>query len=140
MKAWTVYEHKSLPFEGEAAIPEELAGRLHAVSARTGFGGEGGNGVLSFGRKALTARHIVGVVAAEGGMLEILPKIDMPGETDGESASARGGVRQQLVHMLSVALDLNVDAGALTALDCQRHTMLEMLIRLFAGKPPMRCV
>ena len=49
-------------------------------------------------------------------MLEVLPKIDMPGELDEDSASAKGGVRRQLIHMLSVALDRRVDADALTAL------------------------
>ena len=135
MKAWTVYEHQALPFgDGEDEIPESLAGRLHAVSAKTNFAGLNGNGVLRFGRKELGARHIVGVVAAEGGILEILPKIDMPGGEDEDSAAVRGGVRKQLIHMLSVALDLRVEADAVTALDCQQHTLLEMLIRLFAGK------
>lgn len=134
MKAWTVYEHRSVRFEGAGAMPEGLAGRLHAVSARTGFGGADGNGVLHFGRKSLDARHVVGVVATAGAVLEILPKIDMPGETDDESASAKGGVRRRLIHMLSVALDVRIDADALTALDCQRHTLLELLIRLFAGR------
>ncbi|TRW17724.1 McrC family protein [Glacieibacterium frigidum] len=135
MKAWTVYEHRSLPFgQGDGEIPESVAGRLHAVASRTGLAGASGNGVLQFGRKALKARHIVGVVAAEGGMLEILPKIDMPGEDDDTSATAMGSVRRQLIHMLSVALDLKVDADTLTAIECQKHTLLEMLIRLFAAK------
>lgn len=135
MRAWTVYEHRALKLgPGEGAIPESVAKRLHAVSRRTGFGGENGNGVLNFGRETLAARHVVGVVAAGDAMLEILPKIDMPGEADEESASAKGGVRRRLIHMLSVALDLRVDADALTALDCQQHTLLEMLIRLFAAK------
>lgn len=135
MRAWTVYEHRALTLGlGRGEIPENIAARLHAVSRRTGFGGENGNGVLHFGRETLAARHIVGVVGAEGCMLEILPKIDMPGEDDEDSASAKGGVRRQLIHMLSVALDLRVDADALTALDCQQHTLLEILIRLFAAK------
>jgi len=135
MRAWTVYEHRSLPFgQGNGEIPESVAGRLHAVASRTGLAGASGEGVLQFGRKALKARHIVGIVAAEGAMLEILPKIDMPGEDDEASATTLGGVRRQLIHMLSVALDLKVDVDALTALECQKHTLLEMLIRLFAGK------
>lgn len=135
MKAWTVYEHGSLRFgQGQGEIPEGVAGRLHAVASRTGLAGASGDGVLQFGRKALKARHIVGIVAAEGGMLEILPKIDMPGEDDEGNPTAMGGVRRQLIHMLSVALDLKIDADALTTLECQKHTLLEMLIRLFAAK------
>ncbi|WP_233203883.1 MULTISPECIES: McrC family protein [Sphingomonadaceae] len=61
----------------------------------------------------------------------MLPKIDIPGE-DGERAN--GSIRHRLVHMLAVALDLKIDAGHVTALDWQRETLLEILIRLFSEK------
>ena len=36
--------------------------------------------------------------------------------------------------MLAVALDLKIDTGQVTALDWQRETLLEILIRLFSEK------
>jgi 5-methylcytosine-specific restriction enzyme subunit McrC len=87
--------------------------------------------VLEHGRKGLRARGIVGVIAAEGCALEILPKIDFPGE---DGAKATGSIRRRLIHMLAVALDMKIDAGQITALDWQRETLLEILIRLFSEK------
>ncbi|WP_133365565.1 McrC family protein [Qipengyuania sediminis] len=93
--------------------------------------GRGGGGVLEHGRKGLRARGVVGVIAAQGCALEILPKIDVPGGNDVETT---GNIRRRLVHMLAVALDLKIDAGQVTALDWQRETLLEILIRLFSEK------
>lgn len=115
--------------DGPAEIPERTAGTLAAVARASPFAGRGGEGVLEHGRTALRARGVVGVIAAEGASLEILPKIDV-----GEGEGATGRIRRRLVHMLGVALDLRIDAGRLTALDWQRETLLEILIRLFAEK------
>ncbi|MCZ4088732.1 hypothetical protein O3W52_01025 [Ensifer psoraleae] len=57
--------------------------------------------------------------------MEILPKIDFPGE---DGAELTGRIRHRLVHMLAVALDLKIDAGQITALDWQRETLLEISI------------
>jgi 5-methylcytosine-specific restriction enzyme subunit McrC len=86
---------------------------------------------LEHGRKALRARGVVGVIAAAGCALEILPKIDLPGETD---KAQTGGIRKRLVHMLAVALDMRIEAGDVTDHDYQRETLLEILIRLFSTK------
>jgi 5-methylcytosine-specific restriction enzyme subunit McrC len=112
-------------------IPANVADRIAAVAAASPLAGRGGGGVLEHGRKALRARGVVGVIAAGGGALEILPKIDIPGET---GIQATGSIRRRLVHMLAVALDLKIDAGQVTALDWQRETLLEILIRLFSEK------
>jgi 5-methylcytosine-specific restriction enzyme subunit McrC len=64
-------------------------------------------------------------------VLEILPKIDFPGE---DPVTATSSIRRRLVDMLAVALDIKIDAGAITALDWQQETLLEILIRLFAQK------
>ena len=109
----------------------QAADRIAAVAATSPLAGRGGGGILEHGRKALRARGVVGVIAAEGCALEILPKIDIPGE---EGAQATGSIRRRLVHMLAVALDLKIDAGQVTALDWQRETLLEILIRLFSEK------
>ena len=57
------------------------------IGVRSSGAGRGGGGVLEHGRKALRAGGVVGVIAAEGCALEILPKIDVPGEVD---TTARG--------------------------------------------------
>lgn len=128
----TILEWESIHY-GDAAdeMPPHAADRIAAVAAESPLAGRGGGGILEHGRKALRARGVVGVIAADGCTLEILPKIDIPGE-DGERAT--GSIRRRLVHMLAVALDLKIDAGQVTALDWQRETLLEILIRLFSEK------
>lgn len=128
----TILEWESISYgEAEDEIRDVHATRIAAVAAASPLAGRGGGGVLEHGRKALRARGVVGVIAAEGCALEILPKIDIPG-VDG--AEATGSIRRRLVHMLAVALDLKIDAGQVTALDWQRETLLEILIRLFSEK------
>jgi 5-methylcytosine-specific restriction enzyme subunit McrC len=117
--------------DGEEAIPAHLADRIAAVAAASPLAGRGGGGVLEHGRKALRARGIVGVIAAQGCALEILPKIDIAGEQGDQAA---GTIRRRLVHMLAVALDMKIDAGQVTALAWQRETLLEILVRLFSAK------
>src|SRR5207302_615991 len=72
------------------------------------------------------------VIAAEGCALEILPKIDFP--EDFGAGSTVGRIRKQLVHMLAVALDIDIASGMITDLGWQRENLLEILIRLFATK------
>jgi 5-methylcytosine-specific restriction enzyme subunit McrC len=129
----TILEWESIGYgASEGTIPQKAADRIAAVAAASPLAGRGGSGVLEHGRKALRARGVVGVIAAENCALEILPKIDVPNELD---ASARtGGIRKRLIHMLAVALDLRIEAGDLTEHDYQRDTLLEILIRLFSGK------
>lgn len=128
----TILEWGSLPYgEGDDAIPEGAADRLMAVARASPLGGKDGGRILSHGRRALGARQIVGVLAADGVALEILPKIDVPGA---DSPSSCGQIRRRLVHMLGVALDLDIAAGAMTELSWQKDTLLEILIGLFARK------
>lgn len=128
----TILEWQTIRY-GEAAdeIPVQAADRIAAIAAASPLAGRGGGGVLEHGRKQLRARGVVGVIAAEGCALEILPKIDFPGE---DGAEMTGSIRRRLVHMLAVALDLKIDAGQVTTLDWQRETLLEILIRLFSEK------
>lgn len=114
----------------DATIPEARADRLAAVARTSIFSGRGGEGVLEHGRKGLRARGVVGVVATTGCQLEILPKIEAVGETSVTDAT----LRARLIHMLAVAHDLPIEAGAMTQLGWQRDTVLELLIRLFCAK------
>jgi 5-methylcytosine-specific restriction enzyme subunit McrC len=114
----------------DATIPEALADQIAAVAQKSSFSGRRGEGVLEHGRKALRARGVVGVIATPECQLEILPKIEGGGEVGVTDAT----LRQRLVHMLAVVHDLPIEAGAMTKLDWQRDTVLELLIRIFCEK------
>ena len=115
---------------GDTEIPEAEADCVAAVARASVFSGRGGEGVLEHGRKSLRARGIVGVIAAPGCQLEILPKIEGIGEANVTDAT----LRARLIHMLAVAYDLPIEAGALTRIGWQRDTILELLIRLFCAR------
>jgi 5-methylcytosine-specific restriction enzyme subunit McrC len=112
-------------------IPVRLADRLAKVATISPLAGRGGGGVIEHGRKGLRARGIVGVLAAEGCSLEILPKIDAAEGTGGDNTA---NTRRRLVHMLALAIDIKIDPGQVTALDWQHETLLEILIRIFSEK------
>jgi 5-methylcytosine-specific restriction enzyme subunit McrC len=130
----TILEWQSIDY-GEGVgdlrtIPLRAADRIAAVAAASPLSKRAG-GVLEHGRRGLRAHGVVGVIAAEGCALEILPKIDFPGHP---AETAIGSIRRRLVHMLAVALDIRIDPGQVTALDYQRETLLELLVRLFTEK------
>lgn len=129
----TVLEWRKLPYgpdpDNRATIPHDVADRLAAVARRSPLSGRGGGRVLEHGRDALRARGVVGVLAAEGGSLEILPKID--GVAGHGTDERHAAIRRRLVHMLAVALDIRIDVGTVTDLDWQRDNLLEIVIRIF---------
>lgn len=127
---WEKIDYGDNP-QDPTTIPERVADRIAAVAAASPLAGRGGGGVIEHGRRALRARGVVGVIAADNCALEILPKIDFPGDPE---ASHTGHIRRRLIHMLAVALDMTVDAGQVTALDWQKETLLEILVRIFSGK------
>ena len=96
----------------ETSIPASQADQLAAVARTSAFSGLGGEGVLEHGRKGLRARGVVGVIATPGCQLEILPKIEGAGERDVDNAT----LRHRLIHMLAMARDIRIDAGAITQL------------------------
>lgn len=133
MPSYTLREWETLPHgDGEGSIPAHLASRLVALAKTSPFAGRGGSGVLEDRRHELRARGVVGVIAAQGCSLEILPKIDVTQEEGPERQNA--AIRKRLVHMLAVALDLKIEMGRITDLDWQRETLLEILIRVFCDK------
>jgi 5-methylcytosine-specific restriction enzyme subunit McrC len=94
------------------------AARAHPLANRTG------TNVLVDGGRQLHARQMVGLIAAPGCSLEILPKID--------GAEGEAGVRRRLVRMLDVALGLDLDLGTAASMARQDETLLDVLIRHFA--------
>ena len=116
--------------DDDTSIPEAHADRIAAIAQQSAFAGRGGDGVLEHGRKSLRARGVVGVIAAPGCQLEILPKIEGVDEHEPQEAD----LRRRLVHMLGVVHDLPIDAGSTAQLGWQRDTVLELLIRLFCRR------
>ena len=113
-----VRENKPFPLE------DRLADRLYATAERARKRLKHPRPVLERTRKGLKAGDVVGIVAAPGTTLEILPKID------GED----GAVRKALVSMLAVAWGLRVADGELAGFNTQRSDLLEVLIGLFANR------
>ena len=110
---------------GENGLTETEAGQFHALAECAGRRLKLGEaGVLVRTRSGLKAQQVVGVLAVPGRTLEILPKID------GESHD----VRDALVQMLMVAHDFRVVDSALAGMARQAYGLLELLIRLFAGR------
>lgn len=116
--------------DDDTTIPTAEADRIAAVATRSSFAGRGGEGVLEHGRKGLRARGVVGVIAAPGCQLEILPNIEGLGEYDASDEA----LRRRLIHMVAVVHNLRIDAGSRAQLGWQKDTILELLIRLFCTR------
>lgn len=131
----TLHEWGRVPYGDNAqdtkTIPSVIAGRLAAAARQSTFAGKDGDRVLDDRRTELRACGVVGVVVADSCVLEILPKIDVGGESD---EARNSSIRRRLIHMLAVAYDLPIDVGMFTALDWQNNTLLEILIRVFSQK------
>jgi 5-methylcytosine-specific restriction enzyme subunit McrC len=133
MPAYTLREWDKLEYGGEKGkIPPQHADKLAIVAAGSVFAGRSGGGVIEHGRHAIRARGVVGILASGDVSLEILPKIDVaPGEP---LEIQNAAIRERLVYMLGVALDLKIDLGSMTNLSWQNDTLLEILIRVFCEK------
>jgi 5-methylcytosine-specific restriction enzyme subunit McrC len=133
MNNYTVHEWDKFFYgDGEEQIPELFANRIADVAARSTLAGRGGSGVLEHGKKALRARGVVGIIAAKGCSLEILPKIEVSKE--GGKIEQNAAIRKRLIHMLAVALNMKIDLGLIANLAWQQETLLEILIRIFCDK------
>ena len=80
---------------------------------------------FDFGREALRAQNLVGIVAAGDTSCEILPKVDRDAEGDASM------LRRQLIRMLAVAHDVPIADDAPADIDTQSETILEILITRF---------
>lgn len=125
MNSYTIYEWGYIRLDEVNGPSRAIANQWLASAATHQIGGEDGIHILSDHHSKLRAGQVVGVIAGESGCLEILPKIDDANVSD---CSA---VRRRLMHMLSVALDLEIETGALVALGQQNETLLDIIIRRF---------
>lgn len=98
------------------------AARAHPLSNRHG------TNILIDRHSEIIARQMVGVIAAPGCSLEILPKIDP------ETIEPNSAIRHRLVRMLDVAIGLELGDGQTAAMARQTDTLLDILIRLFADR------
>ena len=135
-KLITCREWEELP-SGELTQAEidRLIRAATNAARRTGFAV---NDILRRTETGVEAQQMVGVLAAPGIAVEILPKVDGPD----------GAVRAALVQMLAVVRNFDVRTSDLAAMSTQRHNWLELLIELFAKRlraairrgPPRRYV
>jgi 5-methylcytosine-specific restriction enzyme subunit McrC len=99
-----------------------LAARSHPLANRSG------TNILVDRYTEIWAQQVVGVIAAPGCSLEILPKIDAASDENDET------IRTRLVSMLDVALGLKLGDGQALAMARQKETLLDILIRLFTDR------
>lgn len=125
----TIHEWGHARF-GERGLSREQAHALHAEACQHPLAREDATNILVLGRDRLVARQMVGMVAAKGCSLEILPKVDPDAGADESDAT----IRSRLVRMLDVALGLDLDLGSEAAIERQRSTLLDILISAFATR------
>lgn len=114
---------------GAGGFSRGQANRLLAAARAHAMGGTEGTAILCDHHDHLTARQAVGVIAAQGCSLEILPKLDPLSREE-----TPGPVRARLVHMLDVALRLNLSTGEATSMAHRAESLLEVFIRLYADR------
>lgn len=122
-----LFEWERRRFDADDAISVGEADRLACAALAPAKRLKGAQRAFDFGRDALTAQNLVGVVASGDTSCEILPKVDRHAGGDAPA------LRRQLIGMLGVAHDVPIADDAATTLDTQNHTLLEVLIARFAG-------
>ncbi|WP_265571056.1 McrC family protein [Sphingomicrobium nitratireducens] len=115
---------------GEGGFSRREADALLAAARAHPKAHEDATNILVDLHKKLAVRQMVGVIAAEGCSLEILPKVD-PADGGDEDAAT---VRSRLMRMLQVALGLDLSLGSASDLARQGDTLLDVIIRVFADQ------
>jgi 5-methylcytosine-specific restriction enzyme subunit McrC len=125
MRAYTLNEWEYLPLDKPGYPSRALANQWLALAARYRPRGEHSAPLLTDYHTRLRAGQVVGVLASPGGCLEILPKID-----DG-AGNDPANIRQHLIRLLSVALNIDLLTGTTATFGRQEETLLDALIRCF---------
>ncbi|MEO1045914.1 MAG: calmodulin-binding protein [Pseudomonadota bacterium] len=113
---------------GKAGVPSghfsrDQANSILSAAKAHPLSGKDGSQIIEDRHSCLRTKQMVGVIAAEGCSLEILPKIDGNGPA---------AIRHHLVSMLDLVLKLNIGTGNSANLGTQRESLLEIVIRHFA--------
>lgn len=114
---------------GDGGFARHQADDLLLAARQHPLGGVDGTDILCDHHRFLRARQMVGVIAGRGCSLEILPKVDPAG---GEEEADT--VRNRLIHMLDVALGLDLSVGERAAMAHRADSLLEIFIGLFAER------
>ncbi len=120
-------QNDSSPVKGKAFSRSQADALLKAARSHPSANRSGTNILIDYNTK-ITARQVVGVIAAQGCSLEILPKIDA------NAAEPDSTIRKRLVRMLDVALGLDVSDGQSSTMARQNETLLDILIRIFTQR------
>lgn len=114
---------------GEGGFTRPQANAMLEAARAHPLGGRDGTAILCDHYGYLRARQMVGVLAAPGCSLEILPKVDP--EAPDEAVAT---VRDRLVHMLDVAFGLGLSLGSSAAMERKADSLLEVFIAAFAER------
>ena len=114
---------------GHESFSDDQAKALLSAAREHPCANKHGTNILIDRRTFLCAQQVVGVIAAKGCSLEILPKVD-PNESEPDQQKSR----VQLIKMLDIAYKLNLSEGRQSALATQNETLLDVFIRIFADK------
>lgn len=128
IREWGYLQIGSTPGPNQVTEAEAEA-LLDAAAAHPLAKDEGSNILVRHRRSRLRAQQMVGVIAAPGCSLEILPKVD-PDLAD--NAADGQSLRRQLAEMLDVAYDLGVSVGGMAAMSREANSLLEIFIRRFS--------
>lgn len=115
--------------DGPKRFSRIQADALLAAARAHPSGGMEGTNILVDHHRYMRAQQVVGVVAAPGCSLEILPKVDPD-----DAGEAIGTIRSRVVHMLDVVLGLGLSPGESAPLSHQSEALLDILIRVFAER------
>ena len=124
----TVHEWGRVQLDGGGFTRPQADALLTSARAHS-LGGVDGTDILCDHHRFLRARQAVGVIAGRGCSLEILPKVDPQAADEQEET-----VRSRLVHMLDVALGLDLSTGEVSSMARQANSLLEVFIALFADR------
>ena len=112
--------HVGAQHQSQPSISKEQASALRKLKKTHGF-----DVFQVVDEVTLAAQQYVGVAQIDNLTVEVLPKIDGISEQK---------VRQNLVGMLSVALDLKISEGDIASVSTQTNGVLEVFVRLFCNK------
>ena len=122
MKSWTrniitVYEHEKLTLKH----PGFTVGHLDALER---YFGQSGTPYFSLIRNGVKFNQYVGVIQTGDVFIEVLPKMDRPGDSDAQWQSV-------LIRMLKIAMDVEASETSESRLSLKGNTILDLYLELF---------